>query len=109
MKKRTSAQRDTGYIINTVTTASSSGNESFVSRMFSPTMIPGGEDPVCGSAHCVLTPYWYQKQRIASGKSIKAKQVSVRGGDLLLTWDEAAKSIKLVGEAIVIGVGHLYF
>lgn len=103
------AFRDTGYIINTVTTASSSGNESFVSRMFSPTMIPGGEDPVCGSAHCVLTPYWYQKQRIASGKSIKAKQVSVRGGDLLLTWDEAAKSIKLVGEAIVIGVGHLYF
>jgi len=103
------AFRDTGYIINVVTTASSSVDETFVSRMFSPTMIPGGEDPVCGSAHCVLTPYWYQKQRIASGKSIKAKQVSARGGDLLLTWDEAAKSIKLVGESTVIGVGDLYF
>lgn len=77
--------------------------------MFSPTMIPGGEDPVCGSAHCVLAPYWYQKQRIASGKSIKAKQVSARGGDLLLTWDEAAKTLKLVGESTVIGVGDLYF
>jgi len=72
-------------------------------------MIPGGEDPVCGSAHCILAPYWYKKQLIASGKSVKAKQVSARGGDLLLTWDEAAKSIKLVGESTVIGVGNLYF
>lgn len=96
-------------MINAVTTASSNEDETFISRMFAPTMIPGGEDPVCGSAHCVMTPYWYQKHRIASWKSIKAKQVSARGGDLLLTWDEAAKSIKLAGESTVIGVGDLYF
>lgn len=50
----------------------------FVSRFFAPKLgIP--EDPVTGSAHCELMPYWSHKL----GKSkLQAKQVSLRGGDL---------------------------
>ncbi len=55
------------------------GNEvNFVSRFFAPKLgIP--EDPVTGSAHCALTPYWSAKL----GKSIlSARQISQRGGDI---------------------------
>lgn len=52
--------------------------KDFVSRYFA----PGGgidEDPVTGSAHCVLAPYWAQRL----GKStFRARQVSARGGNL---------------------------
>ncbi|ADL55531.1 PhzF family phenazine biosynthesis protein [Gallionella capsiferriformans] len=50
----------------------------FVSRFFAPKFgIP--EDPVTGSAHCALTPYWATKL----GKShLIARQVSKRGGRL---------------------------
>jgi PhzF family phenazine biosynthesis protein len=50
----------------------------FVSRFFGPKLgIP--EDPVTGSAHCVLTPYWSAKLR---KKVLSARQVSKRGGDI---------------------------
>jgi predicted PhzF superfamily epimerase YddE/YHI9 len=50
----------------------------FVSRFFAPGAgIP--EDPVTGSAHCTLTPYWAKQL----GKTqLKAFQVSARGGEL---------------------------
>jgi predicted PhzF superfamily epimerase YddE/YHI9 len=50
----------------------------FVSRFFAPRAgVP--EDPVTGSAHCTLVPYWAARL----GKSqLMAKQVSARGGDL---------------------------
>lgn len=51
----------------------------FVSRFFAPKFgVP--EDPVTGSAHCTLTPYWAK----ALGKTkLKAKQLSKRGGEIL--------------------------
>ncbi|MEM7223880.1 MAG: PhzF family phenazine biosynthesis protein [Pseudomonadota bacterium] len=50
----------------------------FVSRYFAPHAgIP--EDPVTGSAHCVLTPYW--AERLGKSK-LTARQVSARGGQL---------------------------
>ena len=50
----------------------------FVSRFFAPGAgIP--EDPVTGSSHCTLTPYW--AARLGKNK-LTAKQVSARGGDL---------------------------
>lgn len=50
----------------------------FVSRFFAPKFgIP--EDPVTGSAHCSLTPYWSARL----GKHLlAARQVSKRGGDI---------------------------
>ncbi len=51
----------------------------FVSRFFAPKFnIP--EDPVTGSAHCMLTPYWAERL----GKTnLQARQISARGGDLV--------------------------
>ncbi|MGZ3473811.1 MAG: PhzF family phenazine biosynthesis protein [Polyangiales bacterium] len=50
----------------------------FVSRFFAPSEgIP--EDPVTGSAHCTLIPYWAERL----GKTtLRARQVSARGGEL---------------------------
>jgi PhzF family phenazine biosynthesis protein len=51
---------------------------NFVSRFFAPQKgVP--EDPVTGSAHCVLTPYW--AKRLGKNK-LHAKQLSVRGGEI---------------------------
>ncbi len=50
----------------------------FISRVFCPDVtVP--EDPVTGSAHCLLTPYWAERL----GKTqLQARQVSARGGNL---------------------------
>lgn len=59
--------------------ASAPGKEvDFVSRFFAPRAgVP--EDPVTGSAHCTLVPYW--AARLGKRKLV-AKQLSARGGDL---------------------------
>ncbi len=67
----------------------------FVSRTYVPAVgIP--EDPVTGSAHCTLTPYWVARL----GKSkLHARQVSARGGEL---WCElAGDRVKLAGHAVL--------
>ena len=53
-------------------------NADFVSRFFAPSSgVP--EDPVTGSAHCTLIPYWADRL----GKTrLHALQVSRRGGEL---------------------------
>lgn len=61
----------------------------FVSRFFAPRQgVP--EDPVTGSAHCTLIPYWAQRL----GKhQLRARQVSARGGDLQCEWRGARVGI----------------
>ena len=59
-----------------------------VSRFFAPYYgVP--EDPVTGSAHCALTPFWAQR---LGKKTLKARQASARGGDLVCT-DDGARTI----------------
>lgn len=70
--------------------ATAPGDESydFVSRFFAPDKgVP--EDPVTGSAHCALTPYW--SKRLAK-RTLRARQVSPRGGDLTCT-DADARTV----------------
>ena len=59
-------------------TARDEGEYDFVSRFFSPGVaVP--EDPVTGSAHTMLIPYWSERL----GKTqMFARQVSARGGDV---------------------------
>jgi predicted PhzF superfamily epimerase YddE/YHI9 len=53
----------------------------FVSRFFTP-QASILEDPVTGSAHCSLIPYWSREL----GKNVRfARQVSERGGELFCT------------------------
>ena len=53
----------------------------FVSRFFAP-QLGIDEDPVTGSAHCALTPYW---SRRLNKKNLHVYQVSKRGGELFCT------------------------
>ncbi|PFH46232.1 hypothetical protein AMATHDRAFT_70291 [Amanita thiersii Skay4041] len=99
--------RQSGYLINVITTASSSGKEKFVSRMFCPLHITGGEDMVCGTAHCVMGPYWYKKYGIPAGEEVKARQVSPRGGELNLVWLESENTMVLRGSLTILGRGEL--
>lgn len=66
----------------------------FVSRFFAPAKgVP--EDPVTGSAHCTLIPYWSKRL----GKSrLHARQVSKRGGEL---WcEDRGERVKIAGQAV---------
>jgi len=73
----------------------------FVSRYFAPSYgIP--EDPVTGSAHCILAPYW--ATRLGKSK-LHARQLSERGGEL---WCEVAGDrVLLKGKAVVTLEGSL--
>lgn len=73
----------------------------FVSRSFVPDAgIP--EDPVTGSAHCTLVPYWAG----VNGKSqFHARQVSTRGGEL---WCElAGDRVRIAGHAVLYLKGEI--
>lgn len=73
----------------------------FVSRYFAPSYgIP--EDPVTGSTHCSLTPYWAQRL----GKMrLHARQLSQRGGEL---WCEMrGERVTLQGNAVLVLRGEL--
>ncbi|CAO4839463.1 MAG: putative isomerase YddE [Holosporales bacterium] len=62
-------------------TAKGKDDIDFVSRYFAPS-VGIDEDPVCGSAHCRLTPYWAEK---LNKKKLIALQLSKRTGLLKLT------------------------
>jgi predicted PhzF superfamily epimerase YddE/YHI9 len=98
---------DTGYIVNIFTSSATNTDDLFVSRMFSPTMLLDGEDPVCGSAHCLLTPYWCEKYGIAPGQEVNAKQVSARGGNIRAIWNDVSGTVKLRGQAVIFATGQL--
>lgn len=70
------ARMDRGGLI---VTAPGDGQYDFVSRYFAPAKgIP--EDPVTGSAHCMLAPYWASRLGKAE---FRAYQASQRGGEML--------------------------
>ncbi|MEM9469906.1 MAG: PhzF family phenazine biosynthesis protein [Pseudomonadota bacterium] len=83
-------------------TAASKKDVDFVSRFFAPNVgVP--EDPVTGSAHCILGPIW---QRKLQKNELKARQVSARSGDLgLLIKDDR---IYITGEAALYLKGEIY-
>jgi PhzF family phenazine biosynthesis protein len=61
-----------------IATAAGTGAIDFVSRFFAPAQ-GVDEDPVTGSAHCALIPYWASRL----GKTrLEARQLSPRGGSL---------------------------
>lgn len=66
----------------------------FVSRFFAP-RAGINEDPVTGSAHCTLVPYWSQRLK---KKELLAHQVSARGGELYCT--DRGERILIAGHAV---------
>ena len=74
----------------------------FVSRYFAPSYgVP--EDPVTGSIHCALVPYWSKRL----GKSqLHARQVSRRGGDLFC--EDLPDRVLISGQAVKYFEGDIY-
>jgi PhzF family phenazine biosynthesis protein len=85
-----------------IVTARSEGPEfDFVSRFFA----PGAgidEDPVTGSAHCALTPYW---ARLLGKTEMVGFQASSRGGVVHVKLTE--NRVKLAGHAVTVLRGEL--
>lgn len=74
----------------------------FVSRMFAPASgIP--EDPVTGSAHCLLTPYWSEQLQKTQ---LSAKQLSKRRG--MLNCELRGDRVFISGEAITYMKGDIF-
>jgi PhzF family phenazine biosynthesis protein len=92
------AELDTSAVI-----ASAAGYDAdFVSRFFAPRMgIP--EDPVTGSAHCTLIPFW--ADRLGKDR-LHAKQLSHRGGELFCQHDK--DRVLISGEAVEYMRGELF-
>ncbi|MNG07078.1 hypothetical protein D3C84_903650 [compost metagenome] len=74
----------------------------FVSRYFAPG-IGIDEDPVTGSTHCLLIPYWAERL----GKTeLSAFQCSTRGGELHCRLE--GERVKIAGQAVLVTGGTLF-
>ncbi len=73
-----------------------------VSRSFAP-KLSVDEDPVCGSGHCHIVPYWAKK---LGKQEILAYQASPRGGTLYCRME--GDRVKLAGRAALYSVAELY-
>ena len=74
----------------------------FVSRYFAPRAgVP--EDPVTGSAHCTLVPYWSER---LGRSSLRALQVSARGGELFC--EDRGERVKIAGRAVLYLEGAIH-
>jgi len=87
-----------GFII---TAAAERAGVDFVSRYFSP-KFGIDEDPVTGSAHTLLVPYW---QRVMKKDEFHALQISKRGGKLFCRAEN--DRIKIGGKAVTFFIGEL--
>lgn len=76
-------------------------NVDFVSRFFAP-RAGISEDPVTGSAHCMLIPYW--AKRLGKNK-LKALQLSKRIGEL--DCEFKGDRVKIAGKAITFLIGEI--
>ena len=92
---------DVGVII---TAPSDQADIDFVSRFFAPSQgIP--EDPVTGSAHCTLIPYWAERL----GKTtLAARQTSDRCGDIKCTYLKDSGRVHMAGTAITYLKGTIF-
>jgi PhzF family phenazine biosynthesis protein len=84
-----------------VTSRASTPGFDFVSRFFAPAS-GVDEDPVTGSAHCALAPYWAPR---LGKQAFVAYQASPRGGVLRVTLD--GDRVRLAGRAVTVLRGDL--
>jgi PhzF family phenazine biosynthesis protein len=78
-----------------IATAPGGDGVDFVSRYFAPNH-GIDEDPVTGSAHCVLTPYWAAR---LGKEQLSGRQISARGGELVCTL--RGDRVTLAGRAVL--------
>tara|TARA_R110001592_G_scaffold20926_9_gene84629 strand:+ start:13626 stop:16031 length:2406 start_codon:yes stop_codon:yes gene_type:complete len=91
---------DVNFLI--VTAPAQQGGVDFVSRFFCP-KYGIDEDPVTGSAHCALTPFWSNRLH---KQTLIAHQISERKG--LLTCESANDRVRITGKAVLYMHGTLH-
>jgi PhzF family phenazine biosynthesis protein len=100
------ARTPTRGVIATAEAAAGAGYH-FVSRFFGP-RVGVDEDPVTGSAHCALAPFWSER---LGKKRLTGRQVSERGGTVRCEArgerDGAGYSVTLGGQAVTVLRGEL--
>jgi PhzF family phenazine biosynthesis protein len=84
-----------------IITAPGNGEVDFVSRFFAPS-VGVDEDPVTGSAHSQLIPFWGEK---LNKKKMHAKQLSKRGGELWVEYN--GDRVSIAGECAFYMKGEL--
>lgn len=84
-----------------IATARGTGDIDFVSRWFGP-RVGVDEDPVTGSAHCILTPFWADQMKKTK---FKARQISKRGGDLIC--ELKGRRVEITGNAVLYLKGEI--
>ena len=84
-----------------VTAKSSDKNFDCVSRVFAP-KLKINEDPVTGSTHCMIAPYWAEK---LNKNILKCYQASERGGNLIC--EMASDRVKISGNAVLFAESEL--
>jgi PhzF family phenazine biosynthesis protein len=85
-----------------IVTAPGDGGYDFVSRYFAPAKgIP--EDPVTGSAHCMLAPYWAKR---LNKKEFRAFQASRRGGEVICRLTDSG--VELEGSCVFYLEGEVH-
>lgn len=86
-----------------ITAPSKEKDVDFVSRFFAPSVgVP--EDPVTGSTHTILTPFWAKR---LGKSSLTAKQLSKRGGVLRCILD--GNRVEIGGSAVTYMTGNITF
>ncbi|HHQ4572691.1 TPA: PhzF family phenazine biosynthesis protein [Aeromonas veronii] len=83
-----------------VTAPSSDSDHDFVSRYFAP-WVGVDEDPVTGSNHCALVPFWAER---LGRQQLRARQVSSRGGDLRL--ELRGERVLMAGQGLTLWQGE---
>ena len=73
----------------------------FISRFFAPWLgVP--EDPVTGSAHTVLAPYWSRELGL---NTMQTRQCSPRGGELDVSL--SGERVEVAGKSVIVMEGYL--
>ena len=99
MKMIVSSKTIRGVIV----TAKGDNYYDFVSRFFAP-WVGINEDPVTGSAHTQLQPYW---SKLLGKNEMKAKQVSSRSGELIVRATKENR-VEIEGDATLVIKGKLF-
>lgn len=86
-----------------VTAPCENDDADFVSRFFAPA-VGVDEDPVTGSAHTVLAPFWAKR---LGKQRLRARQISHRGGDLICEMKD--DRVLIGGEAVTYMEGEITF
>lgn len=93
-----------GVIVTAAASVGAEGGADFVSRYFAPGVgVP--EDPVTGSAHCCLGPFWAER---LGRERVVGYQASARGGRVVVVVERGPESrVKLGGQTVTVFTGEL--